>query len=219
MYTKTKIQNLNKNNKILYEKYGWKIVAVFDYNGLIAEAIFNNHFTKTCLRKKDVFEDYSKKYIKLPIYIIKNDEKHYYRQIEFYKNKKIKFFNEDNCPTGVKKNEIPKDIIKIIGIKESKKNEIFLDNCLHLFKNKKFCNKLQIEKIKKVNIFGKNFPAFKISNNNDYCIICNNVFINNTNNNPIILQYFLKNLNSIKHTKTIKEILYLITKNTKIIFL
>lgn len=55
MYTKTKINNLTKNNKILYEKDGWKLTAIYDYEGLIGEAIFDNHFTKTCLRNKEVF--------------------------------------------------------------------------------------------------------------------------------------------------------------------
>ena len=55
MYTKTKINNLTKNNKILYEKDGWKLTAIYDYEGLIGEAIFNNHFTKTCLRNKEAF--------------------------------------------------------------------------------------------------------------------------------------------------------------------
>lgn len=55
MYTKTKINNLTKNNKILYEKDGWKLVAIYDYEGLIGEAIFNNHFTETCLRNKEAF--------------------------------------------------------------------------------------------------------------------------------------------------------------------
>jgi len=55
MYTKTKINNLTKNNKILYEKDGWKLTAIYDYEGLIGEAIFNNHFTKTCLRNRQAF--------------------------------------------------------------------------------------------------------------------------------------------------------------------
>lgn len=55
MYTKTKINNLTKNNKILYEKDGWKLTAIYDYEGLIGEAIFNNHFTETCLRNKEAF--------------------------------------------------------------------------------------------------------------------------------------------------------------------
>jgi len=55
MYTKTKINNLTKNNKILYEKDGWKLTAIYDYEGLIGEAIFNNHFTETCLRNRQAF--------------------------------------------------------------------------------------------------------------------------------------------------------------------
>lgn len=55
MYTKTKINNLTKNNKILYEKDDWKLTAIYDYEGLIGEAIFDNHFTETCLRNKEAF--------------------------------------------------------------------------------------------------------------------------------------------------------------------
>ena len=55
MYTKTKINNLTKNNKILYEKDNWKLTAIYDYEGLIGEAIFDNHFTGTCLRNKEAF--------------------------------------------------------------------------------------------------------------------------------------------------------------------
>lgn len=55
MYTKTKINNLTKNNKILYKKDDWKLIAIYDYEGLIGEAIFDNHFTETCLRNKEAF--------------------------------------------------------------------------------------------------------------------------------------------------------------------
>ena len=51
MYTKTKIKNLSKDNKILYDENSWKLIACYNYDGLIAQAIFNNHFTKTCYRQ------------------------------------------------------------------------------------------------------------------------------------------------------------------------
>ena len=117
MYTKTKINNLTKNNKILYEKDNWKLTAIYDYEGLIGEAIFCNHFTRTCLRRKEDFflkiNSEKNKKILLPVYILKNEKLKYYRQIERQYPHGIKIYNQLNVPTWIRKKDIPNDITKI----------------------------------------------------------------------------------------------------------
>ncbi len=93
----------------MYEKDDWKLTAIYDYEGLIGEVIFDNHFTETCLRNKEAFfkltnfslinkektetikhkmflpialKKIPKHEILLPVYILKNEKLKYYRQIE-----------------------------------------------------------------------------------------------------------------------------------------
>ena len=168
MYTKTKINNLTKNNKILYEKDDWKLIAIYDYEGLIGEAIFDNHFTRTCLRRKEDFflKIKKNKKILLPVYILKNENLGYYRQIERqYNLHRIKIYDQLNVPTWIRKKDIPNDIKTILSfLKLSKDNIVFLNEeklFLEIFLKKE--NNVEIYKIK--NIYKG--TALKFKNDND----------------------------------------------------
>lgn len=220
MYTKTKINNLTKNNKILYEKDGWKLTAIYDYEGLIGEAIFDNHFTKTCLRNKEVFfklTDFSltnkdiKYYLPivlnklnkltyrifLPVYILKNEKLKYFRQIEKIINK-IKVYDQLNEQTWIRKNDIPNDIIAFLN-----GENFFVEKFYKKYRN------IEIYKMKNV------------YNNNDYFILNENILINNINKNKNLLLMLLAMLKHYKYKgkKQINQIIHEIFENKHTIFL
>lgn len=229
MYTKTKINNLTKNNKILYEKDGWKLTAIYDYEGLIGEAIFDNHFTKTCLRNKEVFfklTDFSltnkdiKYYLPivlnklnkltyrifLPVYILKNEKLKYFRQIEKIINK-IKVYDQLNEQTWIRKNDIPNDIIAFLN-----GENFFVEKFYKKYRN------IEIYKMK--NVYN-NDNNFKFKNNNDYFILNENILINNINKNKNLLLMLLAMLKHYKYKgkKQINQIIHEIFENKHTIFL
>ena len=222
MYTKTKINNLTKNNKILYEKDNWKLTAIYDYEGLIGEAIFCNHFTRTCLRRKEDFflkiNSEKNKKILLPVYILKNEKLKYYRQIERQYPHGIKIYNQLNVPTWIRKKDIPNDIKTILSfVKLSKDDIVFLnEEKFFLEKFLKKENNVEIYKIK--NIYKG--TALKFKNDNDYFILSEYVLINNINKNKNLLLILLTKLKHYKYKKRpINKIIYEIFKNKQVVFL
>lgn len=217
MYTKTKIKKLSKDNKILYYENGWKLIACYNYDGLIAQAIFNNHFTKTCYRQKDVFIKRALNDLIFPIYIIKNEEKKYFRQIEIKKKKIFRInyiiFEENNIPVGIRNKDIPEEIKKILPkyIKYVNDNLLFLNEVYNLQNPKK--NK------KNIYNYGKKIYLYSDKKTNDYFILTGNKFINNINNNK---KLFLKASKIIKkHLKNLSKnkAIMLIIQNKKFISL
>lgn len=241
MYTKTKINNLTKNNKILYEKDDWKLTAIYDYEGLIGEAIFNNHFTKTCLRKKEVFfrltniEEKEKNIPKillpiyilknenipkilLPVYILKNEKLKYYRQIE-RRDDEIKIYDQLNVPTWIRTKDIPKDIKTILSFFKFKNDNIVFLNEEKFFIEKFLKKEKNVEIYKIKNVYNDN--TFKFKNDNDYFILSEHVLVNNINKNKDLLLILLAKLKYYKYkgNKPINKIIHEIFENKHIILL
>ena len=229
MYTKTKINNLTKNNKILYEKDGWKLTAIYDYEGLIGEAIFNNHFTETCLRNKEAFykltnfslinkekketiihkisllfsfKEAIKHKVFLPIVLkLKKVPKHeILLPVYILKNEKLKYFRQ----IEIKSYDIKiYDQLNVLTCIRKKDIPSDIRAILSFLNEEKFFIEKFLKKEKNVEIYRiknvYNEDAFKFKNDNDYFILSENILINNINKNKNLFLFLLTKLKHYKY--------------------